>query len=63
VRVQQFLQERGELIRKVRRLLAELAEQDTDVALVDAKVRGQILAACHGGDGSATWPHAKPIRS
>ncbi len=45
MRVEQLPQKRHELVGHVWSLLAELPEKNSDVALVDAEVRGQILAA------------------
>lgn len=45
MRVEQLPQKRHELVGHLWSLLAELPEKNSDVALVDAEVRGQILAA------------------
>jgi hypothetical protein len=42
-------QERRELIGHVRRLLAELAERDANVALVQAEIGSKVLGARHAG--------------
>jgi hypothetical protein len=69
VRAEQLPQERRELVGHVRGLLAELPQQDADIVLIDAKVRGQVLGASHPGTvarrglAHSQFGHVTPERS